>query len=237
MGDNKKIAAYICGGCDIGRSLDVEALRTAAAGENKLEICRDHPWLCSAEAVDAIRGDIAGGVQAVVIAACSPRAMGSVFSFDGCQTERVNLREHVVWSHEANNEDTQMLAEDYLRMGIARAREAKVPEPHVEETDTSILVVGGGIGGMTAALDAAKAGYAVTLIEKESKLGGRVAQSARSFPKRPPYRDLVPTGIEDVIAEVEAHKGIRILTSTCIEKIKGQPGQFQVSVKNGNGKE
>lgn len=235
MADTKKIAAYICSGCDIGRSIDIQALRKVAVDENKLEICRDHAWLCSAEAVEAIRNDIAGGVQAAVIAACSPRAMGSVFSFGGCQTERVNIREHVVWSHEANNEDTQMLAEDYLRMGIARAREAKMPEPHIEETDTSIVVVGGGIGGMTAALDAAKAGYAVTLIEKESKLGGRVAQSAKSFPKRPPYRDLVPTGIEDVIAEVEAHKGIKVLTSTSIEKIAGQPGQFQVSVKNGNG--
>jgi quinone-modifying oxidoreductase subunit QmoB len=235
VADNKKIAAYICSGCDIGRSLDIEALRAVATNDNKAEICRDHAWLCGAEAVEAIRADIAGGVQAVVIAACSPRAMSSVFSFGGCQVERVNLREHVVWSHEANNEDTQMLAEDYLRMGFARAREAKLPEPHIEETDKSILVVGGGIGGMTAALEAANAGYAVTLVEKEPALGGRVAKTAKSFPKRPPYRDLTPTGIEEIIAAVEAHKGITVFTSASIKSIKGQPGQFQVSLENGSG--
>jgi quinone-modifying oxidoreductase subunit QmoB len=172
VAENKKIAAYVCTGCDIGKSLDIEALKKVASEEYKLEICRDHQWLCGPEGVETIRKDIADGAGVVVLAACSPRAMTSAFTFPGTQVERANLREHVVWSHEPNNEDTQMLAQDYLRMAIARAQKASLPEPHVEETDKSIVVVGGGTSGMTAALDAAKAGYQVTLIEKEDHLPG-----------------------------------------------------------------
>jgi quinone-modifying oxidoreductase subunit QmoB len=233
VAENKKIAAYICTGCDIGSSLDVEALKKVATDGTGIEICRDHQWLCGPEGVDAIKKDVADGAQAVVIAACSPRVMTSTFTFDGCQTERANLREHVVWSHEPNDEDTQMLAEDYLRMTIARAQKAEIPTPHLEETDKSILVVGGGISGMTSALEAARAGYEVTLVEKEEKLGGWVAKSVQSFPKRPPYRDLVPTGIEELIKDVQGHERIKVLTSSMVEKITGQPGQFEVSVKNG----
>lgn len=233
MGEEKKIATFICTGCDIGKSLDIEALRKVATGEYGMESCPDHPWLCGTEGLESIKSAISGRANAVVIAACSPRVMADAFTFEGCQTERVNLREHVVWSHEANNEDTQMLAEDYFRMGIVKAQKAKIPQPHIEETDKSILVVGGGISGMTSALDAAKAGYRVILVEKEATLGGRLAQYAKLFPKRPPYRDLQPTNIEQTIAEVEANERIQVHTGTTIQKIEGQPGQFKVSLKNG----
>lgn len=237
MAEDKKIATYICTGCDIGKSLDIEALKKTETEGVDIEIRREHPWLCGPEGVELIKKDIADGVQAVVIAACSPRAMTSTFTFDGIQTERVNLREHVVWSHEPNDEDTQMLAEDYLRMGMVRAKKAELPEPHIEEIDKSLLVVGGGASGMTSALEAAKAGYQVTIVEKEEKLGGWVAKSVQSFPRRPPYTDLVPTGIEDTIKAVEDHERIKVLTSTTVEKIIGQPGQFDVSVKNGGAPE
>ena len=58
----------------------------------------------------------------MVVAACSPRFKAEAFSFNhGSVVERVNLREHVAWCHKPQDEDTQMLAEDYLRMGVARA--------------------------------------------------------------------------------------------------------------------
>jgi len=233
VAEEKKIVAYICTGCDIGKALDIEALKKVATDEYKLEVCRDHPWLCGPEGVETIRADIADGAGAVVIAACSQRAMTNAFSFDGVQVERVNLREHVVWSHEPNDEDTQMLAEDYLRMGIVKAQKASMPEPHIEETSKDIVVVGGGVTGLTAALEAAKAGYSVTLIEKEDHLGGWLAKSVKTFPTRPPYRDLVPTGIEDLIAEVEGHERIKVLKGAAVESIDGQPGQFDFKVKVG----
>ena len=81
--------------------------------------------------MELIRKDIGEGVNRVVIAACSPRAMGTAFSFDDGFTDRVNLREQVVWSHEPGDEDTQMLAEDYVRMGVARVQKATRPQPYL----------------------------------------------------------------------------------------------------------
>jgi len=233
VGEEKKIATFICTGCDIGKSLDIEALRKVAMEEYGMQSCPDHAWLCGAEGVESVKKAVAEGAKAVVIAACSPRVMTDAFTFDGIQTERVNLREHVVWSHKPNDEDTQMLAEDYLRMAIVKAQKAKIPEPHIEETDKSLLVVGGGISGMTTALNAAKAGYRVRLVEKEARLGGQLLKFSKLFPKRPPYRDPEPTYIDETIAEVEGNERIEVHTGASILKIDGQPGQFKVTLRNG----
>ena len=168
--------------------------------------CRTHPFLCGDEGVELIKKEIQEGANALVIAACSPRFNTDTFTFDGCLTERVNLRELVVWSHPPNDEDTQMLAEDYLRMGIARAKKAEIPEPFEAEIDKTILVVGGGQTGMTAALEAAKAGYEVVLVEKEPQLGGWLKKFSKLFPKKPPYRDLEPVDLESRVSEIEAER-------------------------------
>jgi quinone-modifying oxidoreductase subunit QmoB len=227
----KTVAVYLCHGCDIGASLDLEALRTVATDELGIERCRDHPCLCGAEGRELIRQDILDGVQAPVVAACSPRFMPEAFTFDGCRTERVSLREQVVWTHTPNDEDTQMLAEDYLRMGIVRAQKAELPEPFHETIDKKILVVGGGVSGMTAALDAARAGYQIVLVEKEPQLGGWMAKFSRQIPHRPPYRDLEASDASAQVAEVQGHDRITVHTGTVIERITGQPGQFDVTLR------
>jgi quinone-modifying oxidoreductase subunit QmoB len=210
--------------------LDVEALLGVAKSELGVEVCREHECLCGAEGRELIRQDVLAGVRAPVVAACSPRFMADAFTFDGCRTERVNLREHVVWSHEPNDEDTQMLAEDYLRMGVARAQKAELPEPFQEEIDPTILVVGGGVAGLSAALDAAAAGHDVVLVEKEARLGGWMGRFARHIPHRPPYRDPQPSDIDARIAAVEAHPRITVHTASAIQRIGGQPGQFDVTL-------
>src|SRR4030042_126392 len=127
----KKDGVYICTGCDIGKSLDIEKL-SAVAASSKVPLCKTHPFLCGPAGVGLIKQDIAGeGVNTVIIAACSPRVMYDVFEFGPVLVERVNLREGVVWSHEAKkaggegeeaalDPEFQMLAEDYLRMGIVK---------------------------------------------------------------------------------------------------------------------
>ncbi|HID77323.1 MAG TPA: FAD-dependent oxidoreductase [Planctomycetaceae bacterium] len=228
-----KVAVWICEGCEIGKSLDVAALEKLATDECEAASCATHPCLCSDEGVEALRGQVADGPVSLVIAACSPRFNADAFSFEGCFTERINLRELVVWSHEPNDEDTQMLAEDYLRMGITRARKAQLPEVYQAEIDKTILVVGGGPAGMTAALGAAQAGHDVVLVEKEPELGGWLRRFTRLFPKKPPYRDPQPVDLEARVRAVEGNERIRVLRGTTIEKITGQPGQFEVSVRNG----
>ncbi|MHC4605589.1 MAG: hydrogenase iron-sulfur subunit [Planctomycetota bacterium] len=229
--EKQKTAAYICRGCDIGKCVDVEAL-SRIVQESGVENCRVHDCFCAEEGLELIRKDVKDGFQAQVVAACSPRFLADTFLFDGCHTERVNLREHVIWSHEPNDEDTQALAEDYLRMGLARAEKTEMPEPFKEEISQTVLVVGGGHTGITAAIEAAKAGREVVLVEKEEKLGGWLSKFGKSFPKKPPYRDLQENDIEDRIKQVENDAKIRVFTKAKIESIKGQPGQFDVKLRS-----
>ena len=228
---DKKVSVWICRGCDIGESVDVEALETLATGACEAQLCSTHACLCGDEGVECLKKDIQEGANTLVIAACSPRFNTDTFTFDGVQTERVNLREMVVWSHPANDEDTQMLAEDYLRMGVVRAQKASLPEPFETEVDKTILVVGGGQSGMTSALEAARAGYEVVLVEKEEQLGGNLRKFSRLFPKKPPYRAPVPVDLESSIHEITENGRIKVHTSASIQSITGQPGQFDVSLQ------
>jgi quinone-modifying oxidoreductase subunit QmoB len=229
---DKKLGVYICSGCGIGESLDPEKLAGVATKEYKIEICKNHAFMCGEEGAALIRKDIEEGVNTVVIAGCSPRVNFEVFSFGpSVVLERVNLREHVVWCHPARDEDTQMLAEDYLRMGIARAQKVSPAEPYTETIDKHILVVGGGITGMTAALEAAAAGYEVCLVEKEASLGGWMAKWPKQYPKQPPYTALADTGVDALIKEVTANAKIKVFTSAEIEKTQGAPGMFDVTLK------
>jgi quinone-modifying oxidoreductase subunit QmoB len=229
---DKKLGVYICGGCSIGDSLDLDKLSEVATKEYKVEICKTHPFLCGKEGAQLIAKDIEDGVNTVVIAACSPRAQQEIFSYDpGVVLERVNLREHVVWSHTPQDEDTQMLAEDYLRMGLAKAQKVFPAEPYQEAIDKTILVVGGGISGMTSAVEAAKAGYEVCLVEKNASLGGWMSKLYKQYPKHPPYQQLEDTGIEAKIKEVEGNPRIKVFTGAEIEKTSGAPGMFDVLVR------
>ena len=240
----KKVGVYICGGCAIGEAVDIEKLADTARSEFKVPVFV-HPFLCGAEGVGQIRADIADGkVNAPVIAACSPRAKGEVFAFDPRKTvlDRVNLREQVAWSHEPSlpegkkfDEDIQMLAEDQLRMGVARAQNIDPPEPYSAEFTKRILVVGGGTTGMTSAIEAARAGYEVVLVEKEPALGGFATKLFKEYPKVPPYREPGPPDYRLLIDALAKESGVKVLTSAAIEKIDGAPGMFEASIRqNGN---
>jgi quinone-modifying oxidoreductase subunit QmoB len=228
---DKKVAVWICQGCGIGRALDVAALEKVATEECGAGLCQSHPFLCGEEGVGLVRKGVQEGARALVIAACSPRFHTDKFTLDGCLTTRVNLREHVVWSHTANNEDTQMLAADYLRMGLARAGKVEASEPPPVEVDKSILVVGGGPSGMAAALDTARAGYQVVLVEKEAQLGGWLRRFSKLFPKKSPYRELETVDLPARVREIEQNQRIKVHTGATIEQIGGQPGQFDVTLR------
>ncbi len=235
----KKIGVYICTGCGISEAIDVEKLVNVATEELKVPVCKTNEFLCGENGVQLIKDDIEKeGVNTIVIAACSPRVNWDVFDFGSNIVERVNLREGVAWSHEPKDEATQELAEDYLRIGIVKAQKTEPPEPLIEETSKMILVVGGGITGITAALEAANAGYEVVLVEKEAELGGWVAKYPKITPTKPPYNTLEEPDIQSKIKEVEENPKIKVLTSTKIERISGQPGMFDVVVnKDGNTEE
>ena len=243
---DKKYGVYICTGCGIGDVLDMEEL--CAVTEEKSFPVKTHPFLCGKEGVELIKKDIDDeGINTLVIAGCSRRVNFDIFKFEGCIIDRVNIREQAVWSHprsefpaltEEQKDDgehydsLQMLAEDYLRMGMAKVEKIDLPEPSLLETlSRKILVIGGGITGISAGIDAAKAGYDVTIVEKESSLGGYAAKLRKQLPVADPYDSLIPPVIESKIKEIEAYPNITIKTDTVVARIAGQPGDFIVTFK------
>ena len=242
---DKKYGVYICEGCGIGESLDVKAL--CGIPEEGGMAVKTHPFLCGKEGLELLKKDIDGGTNTLVLAACSRRVNFDVFRFDGCIVDRVNLREGVVWSHprsdfpaltdeEKEDEDkydrVQMMAEDYIRMAMTRVGKIQLPEPYkLENLSRKILVIGGGITGMSAAIDAATAGFDVTIVEKSTSLGGYAAKVRKQLPVSEPYDALIPPVVAAKIAEVEAMPNIAVQTETEVARIAGQPGEFTVTMK------
>jgi len=87
------------------------------------------------------------------------------------------------------------------------------------------------VAGLTAALNAAAAGYEVRLVEKSDKLGGWLAKQHKSVPTKPPYRELEDTGVDALIDEVEGNPRIKVYKSACTSEITGAPGLFDVKIE------
>ena len=229
---DKNTAVYICTGCSIGDALDIEQFKENGTEDFTISYCKDHPFLCGPDGLDLINKDIeAECINTIIIAACSQRVNYDVFNFGPDKiVERVNLREQVAWSQPPKEEDTQMLAEDNLRMGCSKAKDTELPEPFQAEEAYSkdILVVGGGVAGMTAALDTAKAGYQAVIVEKEDRLGGFLAKMKKNVTL--PYKELSDTGVEELINSVEEDPRIKVFTSSTVEKVSGAPGLFSVDI-------
>jgi quinone-modifying oxidoreductase subunit QmoB len=243
---DKKYCVYICEGCGIGESVDIEKLCDVPKEEGlAVKTC---PILCGKEGLELLNKDIADeGVNTLVIAACSRRVLYDVFRFDGCMVDRVNLREQVVWSHprdkfpaptEEQKDDEnfvdhiQLMAEDYLKMGMARVKKIDLPEAYQLDTfSRKILVIGGGITGISAAIDAAKTGYDVTIVEKQTALGGNAVNWRKQLPGAYPYDGLIEPTIDNKIKELEGYSNITVRTETEVARIAGTPGEFTVTLK------
>ncbi len=228
------VGVFLCTGCGIGESVNTDGFEDLAK-EHGAKSLVSSACLCSPEAVAEINAAVKGGLNGLVIAACSHRAKLEEFRFDPTvvAVERVSLREQCVWSHEAGHEDTQMLADDLLIMGVVRAAKMELAEPLKETIDDTVMVVGGGLAGLEAAWAAAGLGHPVVIVEKSAALGGYLANVKDLVPEEPPYDRLHENRIADMIAAVEAHDKVTVHKSTTIKKITGQPGQFDVELESG----
>jgi quinone-modifying oxidoreductase subunit QmoB len=235
-----KVGAYICKGCGIGERLNTAQLVNIAQKEGKANIAREHEFLCNSAGVAMIKDDIEKeGVNHVMIAACSRRAKTETFNFENIAISRVNLREGVVWVTPADDdkkEVVQEMAADYVRMGCAEVKKMEVPKANPSHGNNKrILVVGGGISGMTAAIEASKTGYDVLLVEKTGALGGWAAKLWKRVPNREPYTNPVDTGVADMIKRIEGDKHITVHLNATITKTSGAPGQFSVDITRESG--
>ncbi len=233
----KVYGAYLCTGCGIGDVLDVDGLKDAASDAG-IDM-KEHACLCGADGRAFIQKDIAdNGVNTVVVCACSPRVMQKEFDFgEQTITVRGNLREHVAWTGSLKEDGSvddflQEMGTDYVRMAVTRAQKTELPVPYKLETICKkILVMGGGIAGLTAAKEAAAAGYEVTIVEKDAQLGGKALGWRKMFPTAYPYTELEAPNIQQMIAEVQANSKITVKTGCEVARIGGSPGQFNVTLK------
>jgi len=235
-----KIGAYICKGCGLGERLDCSQLATIAEREGKANIVREHDFLCNAEGVAMIQNDIDNeGVNKVMIAACSRRSKTEAFNFENVAISRANLREGVIWvrpDDDESRETTQEMAADYVRMGCSEVKYMNLPNINEEAaSNDNLLVVGGGVAGMTAALEAAKAGYPVTIVEKSGQLGGSAAFEYKRIPESMPYADPEDTGVAAMISEIEANDKITVHLNATTTKTSGAPGRFSADISTESG--
>ena len=235
-----KTAAYICSGCGIGERVSTAQMAKIAQKEGKMALVREHACLCDASGVQTIKDDIEKeAVTHIVIAACSRRAKTEAFNFPSVAMSRANIREGVIWSQPEGDdsaETTQEMADDYVRMGCAEVKKMKVPEGNPNRASNKrILVVGGGVSGMTAALEMADAGYDTVLVEKSGALGGWAAELVKRVPSKQPYADPAETGIAELAAKVSSHKHIKLHLNSTIAQTNGAPGRFAVDIAQESG--
>ena len=247
----KKYAAYICTGCGIGDRLDAGELEQTASRDGRMNVVKQHEMLCSKEGVQMIRDDIANdGITHAVIIACSRRAKVEAFDINDIAMTRCNIREGVIWARpdtDENRETTQEMANDYIRMSCGEIKQMNKPSPSGQQgRNPNVLVVGGGVTGMTAALEAAEAGYTVHLVEKTGALGGHVAKLHKRVPFKaapvgtpnsPDANLPMPedTGIADMISAVEGNDNIKVYLNSTITKTSGAPGRFSVDISTESG--
>ncbi|KPJ90621.1 MAG: heterodisulfide reductase [Gammaproteobacteria bacterium SG8_11] len=240
MADEKKIGAYICKGCGLGERLEGAQLKMIAEREAKANIVKEHDFLCSEDGVAMIQKDIdTEGVNRVAICACSRRAKTDAFNFENVAITRGNLREGVIWVRpdtDEARETTEEMAADYVRMAVWEVKHMNPPAPNAEaQYNRNILVVGGGVSGMTSAIEAAKAGYSVSLVEKSGALGGSAANFYKRIPEKAPYKDPEDTGVAEMIAAIEADKNITVHLNSRLSKTGGAPGRFEVDISTESG--
>jgi len=226
----KRILA-VCSGCGIGEALDLDLL--AGTGREDL-IYFQHPALCSESGLQELHLQLEKhGAERIAIAACSPRVKAEQFKLEAKYVERVNLREQVAWVMEKKDEDTQSCAEDQVQMALAKLDAIKDNIPYVPaQLSSEILVVGGGISGLNAALEGARAGYRIHLVEKSQRLGGYAGRIHKFLPLAGKGLMLREPDMDLLAEKVLNHPLIEVHMESTISSVEGEPGNFTVQLEN-----
>ncbi|MEO0078075.1 MAG: CoB--CoM heterodisulfide reductase iron-sulfur subunit A family protein [candidate division WOR-3 bacterium] len=229
-----KIGVYVCHcGLNIAQTVDVKAVAEYAATLPNVAVSRDYVYMCSDPGQDLIKKDVKElGLTRVVVAACSPRMheptfRGAVFGvgMNPYLFEMCNIREQCSWVHPDKAEGTEK-AKDLVRSAVARAALLEELEERYADVTKTVMVVGGGIAGIQAALDIAEAGHKVVLVEKEPSIGGHMAQLDKTFPTL----DCSACILTPKMVEAARHPNIELMTLATVKKVAGFVGNFKVTV-------
>jgi heterodisulfide reductase subunit A len=232
---NEKVGVYICHcGTNISGTIDVEEVSTWAGGQSNVEVARDYKFMCSSLGQDLIEEDIKEkGLTRVVVAACSPHMHEKTFrgacaraGLNPFLFEMANVREHGSWTTDDKFAATQK-AKALVNGAVERVVHHEPLEHIPVEINSNTLIVGGGIAGISAALELANAGNHVYLVEREPSIGGHMAQLDKTFPTL----DCSACILTPRMVEVGQHENITLLTYSEVEKVDGYLGNFVVNVR------
>ncbi len=185
-----RIGAFICHcGINIASVVDVAEV-TEYAKSLPSVVYAEHPlYSCSQDTQERMRELIdRHRLTHVVVAACSPRTHEPIFQDTMSQAglnkymfDMANIRDQCSWVHQQDKEGATEKAKRLVRMAVANVLEAQPLQESEFDVTPSLLVIGGGLAGMTAALEAAEQGFEVYLVEKERELGGNLTNLRRTL--------------------------------------------------------
>jgi heterodisulfide reductase subunit A len=231
-----RIGVYICHcGGNISGAVQCEMVAKRMERLANVAVTRTDESLCSDAGQSQIEQDIKElGINRVVIGACAPMLHEQTFrsavmraGLNPYLYQHIGLREQDSWVH---SHDKQAATDKALRMmaaGVAKARLLQSLDPIRLSAEKHALVIGGGVAGLRAALDIARQGLRVTLVEKSPFLGGRMSQLGSVFPLGEDAQQL----ISDLIKKVVAHPNVTIFTQADVTTVSGYVGNFTIQVR------
>lgn len=233
--DEPRIGVYICHcGTNIAKTVDVASVAEATVGLSGVVISRHYRFMCSDPGQELIQQDIREHkLNRVVVAACSPlmheltfRKAVEVAGLNRYFFEMANIREQVSWVTVDPKAATQK-AIALVRAAVARVRYHEPLEMRQVSITQRVMIVGGGIAGIEAALQIADAGFEVILVEREPSIGGHMSRFDKTFPTL----DCAACILTPKMVSVGNHPNIRLMTWAEVEEVKGYIGNFKVKVR------
>jgi heterodisulfide reductase subunit A len=233
--DGPRIGVYVCNcGTNIAKVVDCDAVVEAAATLPGVVVAQPYKYMCSNPGQEMIVADIeAHGLDRVVVAACSPRMHEPTFrkalqkaGLNPYFLEMANIREQCSWVHDDPSKATEK-AKALTRAAVLRVARHEPLERRSVDMCPSTLVIGGGIAGMSAALDLADVGGQVYLVERDDHLGGNVARVDLTAP----YLDSASDLLTERITRVLEHGHIDVLLKSQVEAVDGFVGNFKARIR------
>ena len=231
-----KIGIFVCEcGGNISDVVDVKAVVDAVKNWEGVVVAKQHKYLCSKPAQEMIIEAIKkNDLDRVVVASCTPRMHLSTFQsvleragLNPYMLEFVNIREQDSWVHgpHASVEATRK-AISLIRGGYERSFELEPLKAISEKGSREILIIGGGIAGITAALELGYLGYKVHLVERKPSIGGNMAKLTKVFPTL----DCAQCILTPRMAEVGRNPNVNLLTYAEVQEVSGRPGNYKVKI-------
>jgi len=239
--EKPRIGVYVCWcGTNIAKMVDVEAVTNEIGKLPNVVISKNYKYMCSDPGQDLIVKDIKEHkLNRIVVSACSPRIHELTFrkalekaGLNPYLFEMANIREQDSWVHTDRTEATKK-AKALVAAAVNRVNFHEPLDARTVDINPSTLIIGGGIAGITAALEIANAGKTVYLIEKSKSLGGYAAKIDLTFP----YMTSAQQMIKPLINKVKNNKNIQLFLETEIKEIFGYIGNFESTVTPKGGKE